>query len=178
MQLTDALFDLCKNTAHPIIAIDGPAGAGKTTLASHLAAALALRFHSNVIHLDDVYRGWDLALTQSLTQDLTSIIKDHQSGREITYRPFNWAKGEPGPQVTLPPRDLLILEGVGAAQSAIRPLITASIWIGIDPQHGYERVIARDGDAISVEMKKWLITQQQHFAAENTEKAADFALTN
>jgi uridine kinase len=178
MQLTDALFDLCKGDKYPIIAIDGPAGAGKTTLASHLSAALALKYSVNVIHLDDIYRGWELALSQSLTEDLTAIVEAHQSGSEITYLPFNWAKGEQGASLTLPQRDLLILEGVGSAQSAIRPLISASIWIDVDPRTGYDRVIARDGDSISGEMKKWLIAQEQHFARESTEKAADFALTN
>ena len=40
MQLIDALLDLCSEIIQPIIAIDGPAGAGKTTLAHDIKLAL------------------------------------------------------------------------------------------------------------------------------------------
>ena len=38
-----------------LIAIDGPSGAGKTTLARDVAAVLA----APTIHMDDLYPGWD-----------------------------------------------------------------------------------------------------------------------
>ncbi len=44
MDLIDALSDLCKDVAQPIIAIDGPAGAGKTTLSHDIKLALAQRY--------------------------------------------------------------------------------------------------------------------------------------
>jgi hypothetical protein len=73
---------------------------------------------------------------------------------------------------------LLILEGVGSSQSIVRPFLTASIWIDIDAEKGLERVIARDGDAISHPMRNWLNLQEQHFLANDSQNAADFVLTN
>ena len=64
MELIAALSDLCKEQARPIIAIDGPAGAGKTTLAHEIFLALSNSMSIQVIHMDDLYAGWDKALTE------------------------------------------------------------------------------------------------------------------
>ena len=73
MDLIDALSDLCKDVSQPIIAIDGPAGAGKTTLAHDIKLALAKRYSITEIHMDDLYDGWENALTSQLTDVLTHI---------------------------------------------------------------------------------------------------------
>ena len=49
MELTAALLDLCKGVTQPVIAIDGPAGGGKTTLAQNLALAFATSLSTTVI---------------------------------------------------------------------------------------------------------------------------------
>ena len=72
---------------------------------------------------------------------------------------------------------MLILEGVGSSQSAIRPYLSASIWIDIDPTVGFDRVISRDGAIISEQMHGWLVQQEEHFRENNSEVAADFVLT-
>ena len=55
MDLISALLDLCKGSERPIIAIDGLAGAGKTTLASNIHLALYPNYTSTIIHMDDLY---------------------------------------------------------------------------------------------------------------------------
>ena len=42
-----------------LIAVDGFSGAGKTTLATELAAALRAHHTVSLFHLEDVYPGWD-----------------------------------------------------------------------------------------------------------------------
>jgi uridine kinase len=178
MDLTAALFDLCKVQQRPIIAIDGPAGAGKTTLADHLAAALSLKYSVKVIHMDDLYNGWQDAFDHHLTDTLTNIARAHQSGKKISLSRYDWNKGRYSDAEEMPISDLLILEGVGSSQQAVRPHLAASIWIEIDRTQGLERVLHRDGAAISEEMQMWLQLQDQHFREEESEKTADFVLTN
>ena len=177
MDLIDALSDLCKSVSQPIIAIDGPAGAGKTTLAHDIALGLAQRYSITEIHMDDLYDGWDNALTPHLTEVLTYITEAHKKAASISLSTYNWNEGAFNPASKIAKSELLILEGVGSGQTAIRDSLAALIWIDIDESHGMARVLERDGNEIENHMRKWLITQEQHFLTEGTQKAADFVLT-
>jgi uridine kinase len=177
MDLISALLDLCKGSERPIIAIDGPAGAGKTTLASNIHLALYQNFTSTIIHMDDLYIGWEKALSVELTEVLSYIAQAHSQSQPISLSKFNWADSTFSPAEPIDDAQLIILEGVGSGQSAIREYLSALIWIEIDESKGLSRVLERDGEGIRIQMQKWLMTQEQHFALEKTENAADFVLT-
>lgn len=177
MDLIDALSDLCKDVAQPIIAIDGPAGAGKTTLAHDIKLALAQRYSITEIHMDDLYDGWDNALTSHLTDVLTHLVSAHKEAKQISLSTYNWHEGHFNPASEIEKSEMLILEGVGSGQMAIRDSLAALIWIDIEDSQGLARVLERDGKEIESQMKKWLATQEQHFRDEDTQNAADFVLT-
>jgi uridine kinase len=177
MELIDALFDLCKLHPRPIIAIDGPAGAGKTTLAEHIGAALALRYKSTTLHMDDLYHGWDAPFDHHLTDALVQACTSHQKAEGYSLSFFDWIKGQYRLAQEIPQADLLILEGVGSSQAVVRPFLACSIWIEIDAEQGLQRVLTRDGDSISIQMQLWLEKQAQHFLENQSEKSADFVLT-
>lgn len=177
MQLTAALLDLCKGSSKSVIAIDGPAGAGKTTLATNLALALAQDLKVQIIHMDDLYDGWLNALGPQLSETLAYIVSSHKSGKKVKFSKYDWAQSQFSEAQEIPEADLIILEGVGSGQLAIRDELAVLLWIDIDYSLGLERVISRDGDSIKEQMQKWLAQQEQHFAREGTQNAADFILT-
>ena len=177
MQLTAALLDLCKGNPKSVIAIDGPAGAGKTTLANNLALALSQDISVQVIHMDDLYDGWENALSPQLSETLEFIVASHKSGKNVKFSKYDWNQSAFQEVQEIPSADLIILEGVGSGQIAIRDELAALIWIDIEESLGLERVISRDGQSIKAQMQKWLALQEQHFAREGTQKAADFILT-
>ena len=177
MDLIAALSDLCKSTTQPVIAIDGPAGAGKTTLAHDIKLALAQSYAITEIHMDDLYDGWDNALTTQLSDVLTHLVTAHKKSLPISLSSYDWHAGAFSPVAEIAKSELLILEGVGSGQRAIRDSLTALIWIDIDATEGLVRVLQRDGNEIENRMRKWLTTQEQHFAVEGTQNAADFVLT-
>jgi uridine kinase len=176
MELTAALFDLCKSSSRPIIAIDGPAGAGKTTLAEHLSAALSLKYKCATIHMDDLYHGWDTPFDHHFTDALIAATSSHTSSKRYSLAHFDWGKSEYGLAIDMPQAELLILEGVGASHSLIRPFLTVSIWIDIEPSQGLQRVLLRDGETIASQMQNWLREQDELFEEHQSMKAADFVL--
>jgi uridine kinase len=177
MELIAALQDLCSQKNHPIIAIDGPAGAGKTTLAHEIFLALSPKMSVNVIHMDDLYDGWDNALTDDLTQILKYLVLKHQSQESANLARYNWATNSFDANEVVTPSDLLVLEGVGSGDKSLQDQFAALIWIDIDPEIGVKRVIERDGPGVSIQMQKWLGTQQQYFSQHSTREKADFILT-
>lgn len=164
-ELIDKIRKLLERTPErPIlILIDGPAGAGKSTLASEITREIGF---GEIIHCDDLYNGWEDALTPTLEKTIHSwIITPLKSGRTPRYRKFNWTTSKYGEEITLPTTPMIILEGVGCAMSSICESADLAIWMDIPYEIGFNRVIARDGSAISKEMKLWLDRQRTFFSA-------------
>ena len=95
-----------------LYAIDGPAGAGKTTFAAKLEAELSEKGTVRVIHMDDLYNGWDNALSNPLSEILDRISTAHIAGREFVIKIFNWHTMAFDREERIAPTDYLIIEGV------------------------------------------------------------------
>lgn len=155
-----------------IIAIDGPAGAGKSTLASRIAAHYPDK-PITVIHMDDLYAGWDDALTQTLRRTLENrIAKPSFEGKSFEFRKYDWISGRFGEFVKKDVPSLLILEGVGSGQRAVRKYLDQLIWMDIEPEIGLNRVLQRDGEYLETEMRVWQMREGEHFKADNTRDCA------
>lgn len=178
MDLIAALSDLCSQNDQPIIAIDGPAGAGKTTLAANIAIALSIHHSIQIFHMDDLYDGWESALGTGLTQTLQELVKAHKSKKPYKFRKYNWVESCFGQAQESDSAEVLILEGVGSGQKALREHLSALIWVDISPEMGLARVLHRDGDHIEPQMRNWLIAQSEHFALNSTQEESAFILTN
>jgi hypothetical protein len=155
-----------------LIAIDGRAGAGKTTLAAALFAELSLKQSVDVIHMDDLYEGWNNALGVHLTQTLETIVKAHQLNRTFEIKIFNWESMKFDSTQKIEPVEILILEGVGAGQKVVREAGATLHWLDIDPDVGIARVLKRDGNQIAQQMKQWQIDQEMHFMSDKTRENA------
>ena len=163
------ISEISSLNARPIlIAIDGPAGSGKTSLANQLASNLK---SATTIHMDNLYNGWEDALTATLTRHLEEWVLDpltqHQS---VKYQKFDWINSEYGPTVEVSDVELLILEGVGAAQARIRQQADLTIWIEVGAQIGLARVLNRDGAQILPYMLKWQERESAHFIKDQTKE--------
>ena len=123
-----------------LLAIDGPAGAGKTTFAAKLEAELSLKGTVRVIHMDDLYNGWENALSNPLSEILDRISTAHLAGREFVIKIFNWHTMTFDREEKIAPTDYLIIEGVGAAQQIVRETGATTYWLEIEPEIGLQRV--------------------------------------
>lgn len=176
MNLIEALSDLTRAEGPHLIAIDGPAGAGKTTLADEVKRSLAGSVA--IIHLDDIYDGWDNALGQSLTENLSRIVENHFLQKKFDLNIYDWSSASFASVRAIDPVEILIVEGVGSVQEVVRTKALATIWVEIDPVIGLERVLARDGEEIRSEMLAWQAAQEDHFAFTKAADLADFVITS
>ena len=168
---------LCQHQGEKkIVAIDGPAGSGKTTLAADLSLQLeAAGIAVEVVHMDELYNGWQRALSEDLTITLRSIVDGFRKGA-VNYQVYDWHKKSYGSRKTFDSPQVLILEGVGSGQRSIRDEINLLIWIEVAPELALQRVIERDGEEIEPFMAQWMIEQTAHFLAEQTQGAADYCI--
>jgi uridine kinase len=161
-----------------LIAIDGPAGAGKTTLAAKLQLDLSKEKSLTVIHMDDLYAGWENPLSVDLTKILAKIVEAFSACLQHTVPIYNWANKSFDSSLTYEPTDILIIEGVGAGQKVVRDAGATLYWLDIEPEIGLARVLKRDGFEIETQMRQWQIDQEKHFESDATRTFADYLLTS
>lgn len=181
MQPRDEILTALANTraklgATTLVAIDGPSGAGKTTLALELQECLD---DAHIIHMDDLYAGWDEALNDDLYQRIESqIITPLLESNSARYQHFNWHsyKFEDWKELSIP--RYLILEGVGSAANAIRPWISLSVFLEVSDDIGLDRVRMRDGKDIAAHIPQWQVMQRHHFEIHGTKAFSDLVFVN
>ena len=161
-----------------LYAIDGPAGAGKTTFAAMLEADLSVKGTVKVIHMDDLYNGWENALSNPLSEILDRISTAHLAGREFAIKIFNWHTMQFDREEKVTPTEHLIIEGVGAAQQIVRETGATTYWLDIEPEIGLQRVLDRDGAHIEHQMRQWQVDQEKHFTRDETRENCEFKLTS
>ena len=164
------------DSTQPIgLAIDGVAGSGKTTLASRLCGDLK---NCQVVHMDDLYEGWNDPLSQRLTAKvIRELLEPFNQQIPIRYQKFDWILNRFDKFEDLKTSNILILEGVGSGQREFRRYLSKTIWVEYDPSQGFDRVIARDGEGIRGEMVNFLLDQNKHFIAELTKNASDYTIS-
>lgn len=164
---------------HPLATIiDGRSGAGKTSL----ALALATELGATVLHMDDLYRGWEgLA-------DAPALLD--QALRSGTYRRYDWERGELGETRTIDRTRPLIIEGCGsltattleAARAFARttsrilppgavPSVHA-VWLECPPDVRMRRALGRDGDMFRPHWETWARQEAALIAAERPSEHA------
>ncbi|WP_235022755.1 uridine kinase family protein [Amycolatopsis alkalitolerans] len=148
-----------------LVAVDGPSGAGKSTFAAKLSAALG---SATIISTDSFATwadpvGWWPRLAEGVLEPLARGEPGH-------YVKLDWTSGtpEPGEHVTVPPPEILILEGVSAGRASVRPLLSALVVLdGPGPAERLERAVRRDGEAARPHLERWQEFERGWFAIDN-----------
>jgi uridine kinase len=151
-----------------LVCVDGPAGAGKTTLARELAD---LATGGRLVHMDDLYDGWTGLAT--VTRQLATLIRPLELGRPGMYRRYDWHAGEFAETVVVEPPSLLVLEGVGSGSTELATVTTVLVWVTAPRSLRRARGLARDGEAMAPQWDAWMRQEDEHFAAQRTEERAD-----
>ena len=154
-----------------IIVIDGPAGSGKTTLAKSLSGLLE---NCPIIHMDEIYEGWENALSPKTYQDLVEwIINPLLENNSIEYIKYDWNLGQRIEKVVINNSKIIIIEGVGSSSFEISKHASLKLWIEVNKETGINRVLTRDGLQIQEQMKTWQSQESKFFIENNSKENSD-----
>lgn len=123
-----------------LVLVDGTSGAGKTTLAEALAQADGAR----IVHMDDLYAGWD-GLAHA-TATLERILVERATGARPRWRRWDWHASGWGEEDSLAPDVPLVVEGCGSVTAVTARLAHRVLWLDAPEPVRRCRILARDGD--------------------------------
>ena len=123
-----------------VLAVDGRAGAGKSTLAGRLAAVVP---GAAVVHTDDI--AWHQSFFDWAHLLVGGVLEPVRRGLPVAYRPPAWdARGRDGAIVVPAGCPLLVVEGSGVGRRALGRHVDALVWVQSDVELARRRGIARD----------------------------------
>jgi uridine kinase len=156
-----------------LVAIDGPAGSGKTTLAAVLQRSLP---RSCVVHMDDVYLGWETDFAEVQSRLRSQLIEPLASGRAARFQRYDWHLERLEDWIDVPVPDVLLLEGVASGARALDDVRSLLVWVEVPVAERVRRGVARDGDDVLTKWLAWMEHEQAEHLAEHTRARADLRL--
>ena len=150
-----------------LVCIDGPSGAGKTTLARDVADALC----APTVHMDDLYPGWD-GLRAGTHRAHEWVVSPLLGGRPVRYRRWDWAADAYADWVQLPASDVVVLEGCGSAALPAGAAASVLVWVEADEAVRRSRGLARD-PGYAAHWDRWAAQERRLYDADRTWERAD-----
>ena len=155
-----------------VVAVDGPAGSGKTTLAAQLGEQLDAAL---VLNTDQLYHGWD-GLTEGAQRLVDDVLLPLSEGLAATVRPWDWSSESEGDPRELPASETLIVDGAGCGGRAATPFLSIVIWLDADPELRQQRALERDGEMFAPHWESWAEQERALFEREQTRQRADLII--
>lgn len=135
-----------------IIAIDGYAGAGKSTLAAWLASHLS---QCEIVSMDDFYQPLSVAQQAQLqandavqaylpTADVvTQVLAPLRANKAAVWQALDWLSQTRQPRAPVPPQGVILLEGVFATHADFLPWLDHSVMVTAASPTRHRRVLSR-----------------------------------
>lgn len=127
-----------------------------------------------MLHTDDL--AWNhgvFSWDELLINEVLPVLRER---RALRYRPPAWlAHGRDGAIRLDSNRDFMIIEGVGASQSSVRPELDATIWLetpqSVRESRDASRIAA--GETSAASYARWMAEENAYLAAERPWEYAD-----
>jgi len=173
---TDAVVRLARSRVPAagrtrVVAVDGRSGAGKTSLATALAAALG----APVVALEYLYGGWD-GLERGIDLLVAEVLEPLAAGRAARVPRYDWIAATWDAPWTLEPPEVLIVEGVGAGARRAAAYESALVWMEEPAPVRKKRALDRDGETFAAYWDTWAAQEDAMLARERTPQRADIVI--
>jgi uridine kinase len=152
-----------------VLAIDGPAGSGKTTL----AADLARRTGSATVHMDDLYAGWT-GLHAGITLARNTVLEPLSRGHAIAVPTYDWTRNEYAGLSPLSVGRLLIIEGVGAGALELEDLVSMLVFLDAPAGTRRAQALSRGGEGFEERWDEWAAVEARYWDSDHPRERAQY----
>lgn len=175
-------YEKLKPAGVGVIAIDGRAASGKTTL----AAALAAETGGAVVHMDDFFLPAELRTPQRLAAPGGNVHAERfaeevlpflRQGRPFCYRRFDCHVMDYGNPAEIPAAPVIIVEGAYSLHPQFGRYADLTVFCDITPQEQQRRITRRNGEAVWPMFRdRWIPFEEAYFSVYPIRQTADLIL--
>ncbi len=165
-----------------IIAIDGRAASGKTTVAGQLAKILK----AGVVHMDDFFLPQDLRTAKRLAEAggnvhyerfKAEVLPDLRKESGFAYRRFDCSKMAPGEMRQIAATRWRIVEGAYSLHPEFGNYADLKIFFDITPAEQMKRIRKRNGEEkAKIFASRWIPLEENYIKQTGVKKRADIIL--
>jgi uridine kinase len=154
-----------------LICIDGPAGAGKTTLSAAIELAAA---DAQVVHCDELLQGW--RGLPGLGATVEKLLRQLAEGEGSAWTRWAWDRDEWAESHPVAPGGLLVLEGTGCWAPSYADLVGTLVWVEAPRDLRLARGMERDGEHMREQWLTWLEDEEKLHTRLGTRAHADLVV--
>jgi uridine kinase len=140
-----------------LVLVDGASGTGKTSLAAELAARWPTDRRVVVVHMDDLYGGWD-GLAAGILALEVSLLTPRSWGEDAHLGSYNWVTQSWDDGQVIPAGVDVIVEGCGSFGPVLAQTADARIWLEAPEDLRRERALGRGAEDFE---RHWDMWEQQ-----------------
>lgn len=165
-----------------IVAIDGPCGAGKSSLAKRLGE----KYKANIFHMDDYFLTPKLRTDARLIEPggnvdyerfYQEIIQRIKSEKSFFYSKYNCKSDVMEEMEVQEPRPLTVIEGSYSLHPYLRDAYDLKIFLTLDPEVQKQRILLRNGEDIALRFfNEWIPLENLYFKALSIKEVADIVI--
>ena len=169
------LSRLLREQGKILIAVDGNAASGKSTLAARLSAYFAPQCSVNVFHMDDFFLPPTLRTPERLGEPggnvhyerfLDEVLAGLASGAPFSYGVFDCSVMALTHRVTVQPAALSIVEGAYSMHPYFRAPYDLRIFMSASAETQRTRILARNGASMLTRFETiWIPMENAYFSA-------------
>ena len=164
-----AKIDMLIQKGRTVIAIEGGSASGKSTLADVLTDV----YDCAVMHMDDFFLRPEQRTEARLSEVggnldrerfLHEVIRPISENKPIVYRPFDCSTQTLGEPVTLPQKNLTIIEGVYSMHPAFGNYYDLALFLDISPDKQRERINVRNSPWLAERFfSQWIPMENSYY---------------
>lgn len=165
-----------------ILAIDGPCGSGKSSLARRLSQL----YEANVFHLDDYFLTPELRTDRRLEEPggnvdyerfYQEIILGIESKKSFSYFKYN-CKSNTKEQIDVEgSKKLNVIEGSYSLHPYLRDSYDIKVFLTVEPEVQRQRILLRNGEEMALRFfNEWIPLENFYFKELSIENKADIVI--
>ncbi len=182
-EVIKTIKDKTEGKVQLVVAIDGMAGAGKSTLAERIAFQLG----AEIIKMDDFFLPPELRTAERLAEPggnvhyerfAAEVASKLQRFKPFEYGVFDCSKmAVTSNKLIENNKKIIVVEGSYCMRPEFRGLYDLKIFMKVDQETQMQRIIARNGEERAQNFKdKWIPMENAYFEAYAVEEACDVVI--